>query len=125
MTTKARQELVYRALTELGRRYGGEAPDATDYEEVDDLVDPLVEQLAADQVVYIDNTDAIEAAFFLPLGRLLAVVAAGTFGESAISNLLTRNRATNVDQLQAREEATLRRIQADKPAYETLKVKYY
>lgn len=125
MSTKNREALVHRALTELGRRYGGEAPDATDYQEVDDLIDPLIEQLMADNVVYVDDADAIEASIFLPLGRLLAVVAAGTFGESAITSLLTRNRAQNVDELQEREMATLRRLQADKPSGETLKALYY
>jgi hypothetical protein len=125
MTTKTRRELVDRALTELGRRYGGEAGSSEDYDEVDALVDPLIEQMAADRVVYVDDVDNIEAAFFLPVARLLAAVAAPTFGKSATESLLTNTNGGNVDMLVAREERILRRINAETGSGEVVKAKYY
>lgn len=115
---KTRAELVHRALSEMGRLYAGEAPAAEDYAAVDGLVDPMTDQLAADDVVYVGDITQIEPAYFLSLGRLLAVIAAPSFGTDAIQTILTRNRADNLDALTEREQAMLRRVSVSRPTYQ-------
>lgn len=115
---KTRTELVHRALSEMGRLYSGEAPSSGDYASVNDLVEPLTDQLAADDVVYVSNLDAIEPVYFLSLGRLLAITAAPSFGTDAIQTILTRNRSDNLDALTEREHATLRRVSISRPTYQ-------
>lgn len=122
---KTRTELVHRALSEMGRLYAGEAPSAEDYSAVNDLVEPLTDQLAADDVVYVGDLDQIESAVFLSLGRLLAVIAAPSFGTDAIQTILTRNRADNLDALTEREQATLRRVSGSRPTYAPAAGVYY
>lgn len=125
MTDKTTQNLIYRAMTELGRLYEGEAPTASDYATVLALVEPLVEQLNAEEVVYIDDIDAIDPKFFLPLARLLAIAASGSFGVEATATLIGRTNSQNINQLEARERQTLRRINATRATGETLKATYY
>jgi hypothetical protein len=122
---KNRQDLVLRALSELGRLYTGEAPPAEDFAAVDALVDPLIDQIMADGVVYVGDVNQIENAFFLPLGRLLAIEASNVFGSDAIQTLLTRNRSANVDALKEREYETLRRINWTGPTYAPLRADYF
>jgi hypothetical protein len=120
--TKTTEQLVYRAASELGRYRSGDSFDAGDYQTIEDLVEPLVAQLAAEEIAYIDDSDAISDAVFLPVGRLLAIEAAPSFGNDAIQSLLTNNRAANLDALKERENDTLRKIYAPKRSRPELKV---
>jgi hypothetical protein len=112
-TSKTRAQLIARALKSLGQLDPGEAPSAEDYATVDDLIDPLVAQLAADEVVYIQDTDAIELEFYMPLARLLANAAGPDFGSPV--NL----------EAKAFDEGELRRLSASKPTYQHQKALYY
>lgn len=112
MTDKTSEQLIHRALTELGRLYVGDAPTDEDYNTVEELIQPLVDQVNAMDIAYIDDIEAIEQKWFLPLARLVAIEACGSFGNDAIQTLLTRNRAGNVDALREREYDALRRILA-------------
>lgn len=111
--TKTRVQLIERAATELGKLVSGQNLETEDYNTIDALLDPLIEQLSLDSVVTIDDANAIDPRYFLPLGRLLANEAAPSFGTP-----------TN-DNLKAADERTLRRLTAAKPTYETLKVDYF
>ncbi len=125
MIPKTTQDLIYRAMTELGRLYAGDAPSDEDYDTVEVLIEPLVEQLNAQTIAYIDDVDAIDPKWFLPLARLLAIEASGSFGNSAVQMLITNNRAANLDALRDREHAVMRQINATRPSHETLKSTYY
>lgn len=125
MTAKTTEELIYRAMTEMGRLYTGDAPSDEDYDTVEALVEPLVEQLNAQEIAYIDDIDAIDPKWFLPLARLVAIEAAPSFGNSAIQSLITNNRAANLDGLRDREHAVMRQIKAARPTFETQKGSYY
>lgn len=113
MTDKTREELVHRAAKLLALIEPGEAPATEDYNSLDGLVDPLVEQLTADDIYYFDDPDAIKPEVFEPLARLLANMAGPDFG-SPIN-----------EQAQFRDENTLRRLGAAKATFEPLKVKYF
>lgn len=125
MTDKTTEQLIYRAMTEMGRLYSGDAPSDEDYDTVEALVEPLVEQLNAQEIAYIDDIDAIDPKWFLPLARLVAIEAAPSFGNSAVQALITNNRATNLDGLRDREHAVMRQINASKPTFEVQKSEYF
>lgn len=110
---KTRAQLRERAGKNLAIIEPGEALSAEDAETFDGLIDPLVAQLAADEIVFIANTEEIELEYFLPLARLLANVAGPDFG-SPIN-----------EPAKLADETELRRITATKPTGETLKVNYF
>lgn len=113
MTEKTRVELIHRAAKLLALIEPGEAPSTEDYNAIDGLIDPLIEQLAADGVYYVSDDNAIELAVFDPLSRILANIAGPEFG-SAIN-----------EAAQQRDEWTLRRISAAAPTYQVLKAEYF
>jgi hypothetical protein len=78
--TKTRTQLKERAAKDLGIIEPGETLSTEDDETFDGLVDPLIAQLAADAIVYIQDSEAIEVELFLPLARLLANIAGPDFG---------------------------------------------
>lgn len=110
--TKTRSQLIERAAKDLGIIEPGETLSAEDQETFDGLLDPLIAQLSADSIVYIQDDEAIEVEYFLPLARLLANIAGPDFGSPI-------NEAAKLE-----DEKTLRRLSASKPSYETLKVCY-
>lgn len=112
-TFKTRTQLKERAAKDLAIIEPGEALSAEDDETFDGLVDPLIAQLAADEIVYIQDSEEIELVFFLPLARLLANIAGPDFGSSI-------NEAAK-----QQDEQTLRRLSSTKPTLEMIKVKFY
>ena len=110
---KTRDQLIERALKMIGALQPGEAAAAEDAETVDELIDPLIAQLAADRIIVIQDLDAIELEVFMPLASLLANAAGPDFGSPFN------------DEAKARDEATLRRINSTDPTYETMTGSYY
>lgn len=108
-TTKTRTQLIHRALAAIGALEPGEAPSTEDYNTMDNLVDPLLAQLVADDVIYIDDSNAIPVAYFVPLANLLGNVAGPDFG-SPVN-----------DEARIRDEATLKRITSTRPTYTVAK----
>lgn len=111
--TKTRAQLTERALKSIGALEPGESPSAEDSATVDGLIDPLIAQLAVDQIAYISDDEAIELALFLPLARLLANAAGPDFG-SPVN-----------EEAKALDEQILRRLTATKPTGETLRAEYF
>jgi hypothetical protein len=108
-TVKTRTDLKVRAAKSLAIIEPGETLSTEDDETLDDLVDPLIAQLAQDQIIYIDDSEEIDVAFFIPLARLLANMAGPDFGSPV-------NEAAKL-----RDEQELRRMASTKPTYQTLK----
>jgi hypothetical protein len=111
--TKTRTQLIHRALAAIGALEPGEAPSTEDYNTMDNLVDPLIAQLAADDVVYIDDSEEIPVAYFIPLANLLGNMAGPDFG-SPVN-----------DQARARDEMYLRKLVSTRPTYEVQKGNYF
>ena len=111
--TKTRTQLIERAAKDLGIIEPGETLSTEDSDTFDGLVDPLLAQLSADDIIYIQNDDAIEAEYFLPLARLLANIAGPDFG-SPIN-----------PQAKADDEALLKRMAAKRPTYEVHQGEYF
>ena len=108
-TVKTRTQLIHRALSAIGALEPGDAPSTEDFNTMDNLVDPLIAQLAADQVFFVDDADEIPVSVFIPLANLLGNMAGPDFGSPV-----------NED-AQKRDETTLRRIASTKPTYAPLK----
>jgi hypothetical protein len=113
---KTRQDLVYRALYNLGVLPHGQNPGAEEYSSVDALVDPMVEDLIARDVVHIQDVDAIEEKYFLHLGSVLAGHSAAVFGMQSDPAIAARAQ---------KGEADLQTIFAVRPTYETLEVQAF
>lgn len=110
---KTRDQLLERAGIGLGLMQPGEPLSTEDYATLDDLLDPILAQLAADRIIYIQDDDAIELAVFLPLAAVLSNMAGPSFG-SPIN-----------DEALARDHQTLRRINSTQANTETVKAVYY
>lgn len=110
---KTRVQLVERAATELGRLVSGQNLETEDSDTIDTLVDPLLAQLSSDNVVSIDDDDAIDLIYFLPVARLLANEAGPSFG------------IPKSQDIKAADEALLRKLSSARPTLETLKVDYF
>lgn len=108
-TVKNRTDLKVRAAKSLAIIEPGETLSTEDDETLDDLVDPLIAQLAQDGIIYIDDADEIDVAYFIPLARLLANMAGPDFGSPI-------NEGAKL-----RDEMILRRMASTKPTYEVLK----
>ena len=106
--SKTREDLIHRAATEVGALASGQSLSAEDFATIDNLVDPLVQQLSFDGVVHVQDTDAIQPEHFLPLARLLANESAISFGQAYSKDVKAIN------------ETQLLRITAMRPTYETL-----
>lgn len=111
--TRDLSDLVERAATELGALSSGQTLSEEDQESIEELVDPLVRQLSLDGVVDISDTDAIPSEYFLPLAKLLANVAAPSFGQQ-------ESRDVKMSQ-----ERALRSLAQTRPTFETMKTVYY
>lgn len=90
MAVKTRLDLINRALTEIGKLESGQTASAEDVATVDELVDPMIEDLSARQVIHVADAGdpgptggQIEAAPFLHLARLLGELIAPGFGRSS------------------------------------------
>jgi hypothetical protein len=120
-TAKTRAQLIERAGINLGLVQPGEALSSEDYNTLDNLVDPLVDQLSADSVIYLQDagisgdqsSGSIEAESFLALAALLANFAGPSFGSPINDDALTRDKGL------------LKRISATKPTYAPLRVDYF
>jgi hypothetical protein len=106
--TKTRADLIERAGWELGAKVAGQPMSAEDYDTIDGLVDALIMQLSLDNVVHVQDANAIQPEHFLSLGRLLANEAAISFGQQYAHDVKIAN------------ETVLMRIDAMRPTYETV-----
>lgn len=114
--TKTRSDLVHRALKNLGALPQGLTPDAQEYNAIDELIDPMVEDLVARDVAFIEDVDAIEDRYFIALGHVLAGIAAPEFGlqsDAAIASYAQKG------------EQDLRVIAAARPTFDVLEIQAY
>jgi hypothetical protein len=103
--TKTRDQLIERAGIALGLVQPGEALSDEDYDTIDNLVDPVVAQLNADRIYYVQDTDAIDVEVFLLLASIIANMAGPSFGTEINDAAL------------ARDNFLLKRISSTDPLY--------
>ena len=110
---RTRLELVNEALGVLLNLPAGAAFSDEDIATVGGYVDPMLAELAADEVVYVADSDEIPAEWFLCLQGILASRAGPRYGSG-------RDLAG-----EERLKADLRRLSSSKPTYEVQKAVYY
>lgn len=111
--SKTRTQLIERAAKDLGIIEPGETLSTEDRDTFDGLVDPLIAQLSADEIITIQDDEAIENEYFLPLARLLANIAGPDFG-SPIN-----------EEAKLRDEQVLKRMASTRPSYGPAVGEYY
>jgi len=111
--TKTRTDLIERAATELGVLPSGQPLSDEDAATIGALVDPLLRQLALDDVVDVADSGAIAVEYFLPLARLVANEAAPSFGIGYSLDAKLEH------------EHQLRRLAAARPTREPLRAIYF
>ncbi len=78
--TKTRNDLVNRALKELGVVGSGQTAEAEDYDEIDDAVEPVMSDLATRDIWVWGDPDQYDDDAFDHLAVLLANARARAFG---------------------------------------------
>jgi hypothetical protein len=112
-TVKTRAQLIERAGAAIGVKEPGEALSTEDYNTFDNLVDPLIAQLSADGIYYVQDDNEIPVEIFIPLANLLGNMAGPDFG-SPIN-----------EEAKQRDEKTLQRIASTRPTYSVMKGQYF
>lgn len=115
---KTREELIERALKNLGTLPSGHVANAEDAEAMDALIDPMIFQLNLREIVYLADTLEFPDEYFLSLAECLSWVAAPEFGAT-----LDPARLRSDGRPKAEDE--LRMMQAARPGYGILKTDYY
>jgi hypothetical protein len=92
-----RNALIHRALRNLGVLPQGQSPSAEEYQSVDDLIDPMLANLKERNIAMPINADYIEDEFFIPLGHVLAAVAAPEFGQDNNQALWALKERAEID----------------------------
>lgn len=113
-----REQLIDRALKNLGALPAGQTASPEDSEAIDNLIDPLIESLNARDIVYIADTDEIPDEYFLPIAECLAWVAAPEYG-------MTLDPARLRPDGRPKAEDELKIMQSARPGYTTLKVDFF
>src|SRR6478672_9338573 len=95
---KTRTELIARALRNLGALPQGQTPSVEESESIDDLIDPMLAELDARDILgLIDADDGIDDQLFLSLGHCLAWKAAPEFGQGNDGALAAFNQRAELD----------------------------
>jgi hypothetical protein len=110
---KTAQELKNEAWAMLTGSGPYDTPSAEDSAVMQTYLNPLLEQLALDEVCEVTDQDDIPDAWFLPLARLLANVAGPRFGTPVN------------DDARRMDEALLRKLTAAPPTYEPACASYF
>jgi hypothetical protein len=116
---KTRADLVIRALYNLGVVPHGQNPGDQEFNSVDALVEPMVEDLIARDIWFERDVDAIEEKSFLHLGDILAGRAAAVFGMQNDPALAARAQRAETD-LNEMDRNTLRYLHM-----RTMRTDYY
>lgn len=111
--TMTRRELVDEAASNVGALAAGATLSDEDLDVIDQMIDPLFEQLAADEILTIGDDDTIPASQFPFLGQLLANLVGPKFG-------LPFNKGAK-----DANEAIIRRLVRAGPTREPLSVDFF
>ena len=84
-------------MRNLGVLPKGQNPSAEEYNQVDALIDPMIEDLIARDIIHIQDVNAIEDKYFLHLGHVLAGLAQSEFGMQNDQALTARHMKGEAD----------------------------
>jgi hypothetical protein len=100
----------------LGALPQGQAPSAEDYQSLTDLVDSMLVELEARDVVYIADVENLDDKFLQPLGHILAWRAAPEFGAGSDQALAA---------LSVQAEMHLKQMESVRPDYTIFGGQYF
>ena len=106
------EELINKAAAILGRYVPGEALGAIEHDTIDACIDDVLAELS--RIVSIPDRDDIANLYFETVARLVAIYAAAEFS----------NQPLDLNAVEQHEQR-LRRLIAQTPTYETLRVQYF
>jgi hypothetical protein len=106
-----RAQLVNRALANLGVLPAGQTANQEEYDQVDTLVLPVVDSLAARDIYYVADATAIPEEAFVQLGHCLAWACAAEFGAASDPALAA---------LSQQAEVQLKVMQSERPTYKVM-----
>lgn len=115
--TRTRTDLINEALDNLGVLTPGQDPAPEDSDKVDDKLDALLANLAAREIVYVANVEAIPNEWFTALADYVAFGCMAAFG-------VTGEEAANLKLLKDQAELDLKAMNRGKATYETLRAVY-
>jgi F420-0:gamma-glutamyl ligase len=113
---QTRVDLVHKALKNLGVLPQGQTPSAEEYNQVNALVEPMIEDLAGRDVITLASTAVFEDKHFLSLAHVLAGHAQSEFGMQNDQALTARAIKGELD---------LQRIAAVRPTYNPLEIQSF
>jgi hypothetical protein len=113
---QTRVDLVHKALKNLGVLPQGQNPGAEEYNQVNALVEPMIADLAARDIVTINSTAVFEDKHFLHLAHVLAGHSLSEFGMQNDPALTARAQRGEID---------LQTIAAVRPEYKPLEIMPY
>jgi hypothetical protein len=113
VTTKTRAQLGTRALQKLGIYGAGQSPEDEDAEHADSVIDAVLADLAAREVVLITDEDAIPVEYFEWVADIVA---------DALAQDYYKGRNPDVVMF---AERMLHKITNAQQTYEVLRVEYY
>lgn len=73
-------DIIQKTLDNLGVTAAGQSTDPEDYKVVSDEIQPMFNKLAALEICYTPQSDAIPAAWYEDLAAILAGICAPKFG---------------------------------------------
>ena len=113
-----RTNLIHRALRNLGALPQGQSPSAEDSQSLSDLIDSMLAELEARDVLYIKSIDdfGLEDKYLQPLGHILAWRAAPEFGSASDQALAA---------LATQAEIHLRNMESSRYTYQIAESTYY
>ena len=116
MATKT--DLIHRALRNLGALPQGQSPSAEESQSLSDLIDGMLAELEARDVVDITDIDTfgLEDKYLQPLGHILAWRAAPEFGSA---------NDTTLAALATQAEIHLRHMGSVRPSYDIAEDQYF
>lgn len=113
---QTRVDLVHKALKNLGVLPQGQPPAAEEFNQVNALIDPMIEDLAGRDIVTITSTGVFEDKYFLHLAHILAGNAQSEFGMQNDQALTARALKAEID---------IQKIAATRPTYAPLEVQSF
>lgn len=116
MTTKTRDEFISRIAKNLGVLASGQNISTEDYASIEEAIDPSLDQVAAEEIVYVGDTSAIPNEWFFSLAAVVAFDLSADFskfGEELVSLERKANKAKDALRLMTRGKPTGEPMPAD------------
>jgi hypothetical protein len=82
-TPKTRVELIEQVAIILGPLTPGETLQDTDNVTIGNLITPALDELSAEDIITVDDEDAIDTKVFLPLAAYIAEKVAPSYGRQS------------------------------------------